>query len=253
MYRFPRWLFVILAICLGTAAHAATPTIFAAASLKPALDALAADGILGQPAPRLVYAASSQLARQIVQGAPADIYLSADEDWMDYVAEHGALAKGSREDLLGNTLVLVGAKDASAVDLQDIKSVRAALGDGRLALALPDTVPAGRYARAALKSLHLWSALEAHLAPARDVRAALALVLRGACPLGVVYGSDATSQAHAHVLAVFPAASHAPIIYPMARVRGHHSHATQALQKALRSPRAAKVFRHFGFTSLATP
>lgn len=240
-------------MCLCSIAHAATPTIFAAASLKPALDALAADGIVGQPAPRLVYAASSQLARQIVQGAPADIYLSADEDWMDYVAKHGALANGSREDLLGNTLVLVGAKGAAAVDLHDIKSVRAALGDGRVAIALPDTVPAGRYARAALKSLHLWSALKSHLAPARDVRAALALVLRGACPLGVVYGSDATSQPDAHVLAVFPATSHKPIVYPMARVRGHDGAATRALQKALRSRRAAKVFRHFGFTPLATP
>ncbi|MDN5925353.1 MAG: molybdate ABC transporter substrate-binding protein, partial [Xanthomonadales bacterium] len=146
------------------------PTIFAAASLKPALDTLAAAGALGHPAPRLVYAASSQLARQVVQGAPADLFISADEDWMDYVAKHGMLAKGSRHDLLGNTLVLVGAdKQAPAIDLHDSNSVLAALGDGRLALALPDSVPAGRYARAALKSLHLWSALKDHLAPARDV------------------------------------------------------------------------------------
>lgn len=253
MFRFPRWLLLVLTCCLCTVAHAAVPTLFAAASLKPALDTLAADGALGNPAPRLVYAASSQLARQIVQGAPADLFVSADEDWMDYVADHGMLAKGSRDDLLGNTLVLVGAKAAAAVNLHDMASVRAALGDGRLAIALPDTVPAGRYARAALKSLHLWSALKDHLAPARDVRAALALVLRGACPLGVVYGSDATSQADAHVLAVFPATSHAPIVYPMARVRGHDDDATRALQRALHGADAAKVFRHFGFTPLATP
>lgn len=238
------------ALASMTAAAAPLPTIFAAASLEPALDQLAHDGALGSPAPRRVYAASSALARQIENGAPADLFISADERWMDAAARRGAIVPSTRTDLLGNALVLVAPSDSTArLDLaQGAASVLEALGrDGRLAIALPDAVPAGIYGKQSLAKLGMWDALQPRMAMTRDVRAALNLVVLGQCPIGIVYRSDAVSEPRVKVLATFPAASHKPIVYPVALVKGHDNVATRALLAALKSGQARKVFEHWGF------
>ncbi len=252
-----RALRLVLALCLVIApltVMAATPTIFAAASLKPALDELASSGALGTPAPRLVYAASSALARQINSGAPADIYISADERWMDAVAKHGAIAPATRSNLLGNALVLIAPAGSHAtINLADgATPLLHALGaDGRLAVALTDSVPAGIYAKQSLTAMGLWKALAPRLAMARDVRAALNLVVLRQCPLGIVYRSDAVSEPRVKTLATFPAGSHQPIVYPVAIVKGHDNAATRALLRTLKSKAAGVVFRRWGFTVLA--
>ena len=246
---------ILVAACTLASAIAADapPTIFAAASLEPALDQLAREGVLGVPAPRMVYAASSALARQIENGAPADIFISADERWMDDVANHGAILPSTRADLLGNALVLVApAGSKASVDLAPgAASLLSALGrDGRLAIALPDSVPAGIYAKQSLARLGMWNALQPRMAMARDVRAALNLVVLGQCPLGIVYRSDAVSEARVKVLATFPADSHKPVVYPAAIVREHDNAGVRALLAALESGRAAAVFRRRGFDVL---
>lgn len=238
----------------SVAAPAAPPTIFAAASLEPALDQMARDGALGSPAPRLVYAASSALALQIENGAPADLFISADERWMDAATKHGAIVPATRTDLLGNALVLVAPADSQAtVDLEHgAAPLLKALGrDARLAVALPDSVPAGIYARQALTKLGMWSALQPRMAMTRDVRAALNLVVLRQCPLGIVYRSDAVSEPRVKVLATFPTTSHQPIVYPVAIAKGHDNATTRALLAALQSARAHEVFRHWGFDVLA--
>ncbi len=237
------------ALWLPVSAFAAPPTIFAAASLKPALDDLAARGALGAPAPRVVYGSSSALSRQIEQGAPADVFISADEDWMDELAKHDEVVADSRTDLLGNALVLVAPASATtAVDLANKDSLRTALGMvGRLSIALPESVPAGRYASQSLHALGLWDSVASKLAMSRDVRAALQLVAMQECPLGIVYRSDAVSEPRVRIVASFPAASHKPIVYPVAIVRGHDTAAARALLQALRSPAAQRVFRDYGF------
>lgn len=249
----PARLCLLLALALCSAsAHAAPPTVFAAASLKPALDSLANRGLLGNPSPRLVYAASSQLARQIVAGAPADIYISADQKWMDYVQQRNHLQKDSRIDLLGNTLVLVANRRSKISQVALNKAaLQHALGHERLAVALTESVPAGIYARQALERLGLWSVSRDRLAPARDVRAALALVAHDETPLGIVYGSDASSEPRVKIVARFPTASHKSIVYPGAIVKRHATTESRALLDALTSTQAAHVFRHFGFKPLA--
>ena len=244
---------LMAAVCIfaSVAAAAAPPTIFAAASLQPALDEMAHDGLLGEPAPRLVYAASSALARQIENGAPADIFISADERWMDDVARHDAINPATRSDLLGNALVLIAPVDSHAtVDFaHGAAPLLQALGnDGRIAIALPDSVPAGIYAKQALTKLGMWNALEPRMAMSRDVRAALNLVVLRQCPLGIVYRSDAISEPRVKVLATFPANSHKPIVYPAAIVKGHDNATTRALLAALQSAKARAVFGHWGFT-----
>ena len=249
--RLAACMMIVAACTLASAtAAAAPPTIFAAASLEPALDQMAHDGTLGAPAPRLVYAASSALARQIENGAPADIFISADERWMDDAAKHSAIVPSTRRDLLGNTLVLIAPAGSHAtVDLaRGTQSLLDALDrDGRLAIALPDSVPAGIYARQSLLHLGMWNALESRMAMSRDVRAALNLVVLRQCPLGIVYHSDAVSEPRVEVLATFPAASHKPIVYPVAIVKGHDNAATRVLLAALESPRARSVFTRWGF------
>lgn len=240
--------------CVSPIAMAAAPTIFAAASLQPALDQMAHDGTLGAPAPRLVYAASSALARQIENGAPADLFISADERWMDDAAQHDAIVPATRRDLLGNALVLVAPADSRASVALDhgAESLLQALGkDGRLAIALPDSVPAGIYAKQSLTKFGWWSALEPRMAMSRDVRAALNFVALRQCPLGIVYRSDAVSEPRVRVVATFPADSHKPIVYPIAIVQGHDDTPARALLDALQSERARDVFRHWGFDVLA--
>ena len=246
--------FALLGCTAPRVAGAAPPTIFAAASLQPALDQLAHAGTLGTPAPRLVYAASSALARQIEDGAPADIFISADERWMDDVAHQAAIVPATRSDLLGNALVLIApAASHASVDLvHGAAPLLAALGgQGKLVIALPDSVPAGIYGKQALTQLGMWNALAPRMAMTRDVRAALNLVVLRQAPLGVVYRSDAVSEPRVKVLATFPPASHKPIVYPIAIVAGHDNATSRRLLAGLKSASARSAFRRWGFSVLA--
>jgi len=235
-------------------AHADELLLFAAASLRPALAVLLAS----PQAPagvRASYAASSQLARQIEAGAPAAIFISADQDWMDELAQRGLVASGSRVDLLGNALVLVAPRDsplqlaiAPGFDLAGLLGA-----DGHLAMAQPDSVPAGRYAKAALVSLGTWDAVKGRVVSAVDVRAALNFVVQGEAPLGIVYRSDAALEPAVRVLGTFPESTHPPIVYPAALVTGHDTPAARALLAWLRAPSQQAIFRGHGFDAPPHP
>jgi molybdate transport system substrate-binding protein len=193
-------------------------TVFAAASLKNALDAVAADWSAETGNEAVIsYAGSSALAKQIEQGAPADIFISASTDWMDALAGGGHIREGTREDLLGNTLVLIAhGTGAAPVEIGPGLDLASMLGDGRLAMALVDSVPAGVYGKAALSSLGLWESAAPKVAQADNVRAALALVATGEAPMGIVYRTDAKAEDDVTVVGTFPADSHKPIVYPAA-------------------------------------
>ena len=252
----------LLAIVLLVAGAGATPaiaraadnaplTVFAATSLKESFDEAAAayQRATGTPV-RVSYAASSALARQIAQGAPAQVFASADREWMDYLQQRGLVDAGSRHDLLGNRLVLVAARSgATAIDLSRPGAVAAALGDGRLAIGQTSTVPAGKYGRAAMQSLGQWSGVASRLAESESVRAALMLVARGETPLGIVYASDAKAEPRVRVVATFPAASHPPIVYPVATTRGAPASA-RGFIRWLSSPEARAIFERRGFDVL---
>lgn len=227
--------------------------LFAAASLREVLDALAADHLrqTGRTV-RITYAGSAQLARQIDHGAPADLFVSADEAWMDWLEERGRIEAATRTRVAGNGLVLiapVGSADAP-VDLASAIALDRRLGDGRLAMA-DASVPAGRYGQQALTHLGLWSGIEDQLAPGDSVRAALALVARGEAPLGVVYATDARAEPGVQVVATFPPDSHVPILYPAARLRRSSDGdavAAQAFLDRMMSAGGQAVFQRFGFT-----
>ncbi len=237
----------------GTAAAApGSATVFAAASLTDAMRDLARQwAARGHPAPRISFAASSALARQIEQGAPADIFASADEAWATYLQDRHLLVAASRSSPIGNALVLIAPADAARpVTIARGHSLLPLLGPrGRLATGDPAHVPAGRYAQAALTWLGQWEALSPRLARADNVRAALLLVERGEAPLGIVYATDAAVSAGVRVVGTFPAESHTPITYPFAltrRAAGHPEAA--ALLAFLAGPEAAPTWRRFGFT-----
>jgi molybdate transport system ATP-binding protein len=231
-------------LALGAAgAEAQSPvTVFAAASLTDALRALGQDwAARGNPPPRLSFAASSALARQIEQGAPADLFMSADEPWMDYVQQRNLLVPGTRVSPLGNALVLVGPADrARPVALARGTDLGALLGpNGRIATGDPAHVPAGRYAQAALDWMGQWGALAPRLARADSVRAALLLVERGEAPLGIVYATDAAASPGVRVVGTFPAESHPPVTYPFALLRRAEGNAqARALLAFLAGPEA---------------
>jgi molybdate transport system substrate-binding protein len=259
MSRLPRR--ALLAIAAGTLgfgsagtarAQQAPLTVFAAASLTDALRALAQDWqARGNPAPRLSFAASSALARQIEQGAPADLFLSADEPWMDYVQERGLIINATRVSPLGNALVLVAPADrAQPVALARDTDLAALLGPrGRIATGDPAHTPIGRYAQAALEWLGAWQAIAPRLARADNVRAALLLVERGEAPFGIVYATDAAASPGVRVVGTFPAESHAPITYPFALTRRAEANAqARALLGFLAGPEAAPTWRRFGFS-----
>lgn len=228
-------------------------TIFAAASLTEGLRALARHWeSQGHPLPRLSFAASSALARQIAQGAPADLFLSADEPWMDDVQRRGLIVEATRVNPLGNALVLVApAGHSRRLDLGPGSDLLALLGlRGRLAVGDPAHVPVGRYARAALQSLGLWDSVAQRLAPAENVRAALLLVERGEAPLGIVYATDARAAPGMEVVGVFPAASHPPVTYPFALTRRAAANPqARALLEFLAGPEARATWEGFGFTT----
>lgn len=228
-------------------------TVFAAASLKESMDeaARAYRDATGTPV-RVSHAASPALARQIEQGAPADVVLLADRAWMAHLDARRLLRSGTRRDLLGNALVLVAPRGAAlpAVDFARPATVPAALGTGRLALALTASVPAGRYARAALESLELWAPLRPRVVEAADVRAALMLVARGEARMGVVYRSDARAEPRVRVLATFPASNHPPVVYPVAVVASSRHPSAAHFADWLGSAGAQAIFRRRGFVPL---
>ena len=227
-----------------------TLLVFAAASLTEALEevdrAFSAATHIGV---KTSYTASSLLAKQIEAGAHADVFFSADREWMDYLDTRGLLRAATRTDVLGNTLVLI-APLRSAVQLQIGANfpLLAALGGGRLATADPDSVPAGMYARAALTHFGVWAAVEPHLARGENVRAALAYVARGDAPLGIVYGTDAQAEKRVRVVAVFPADSHPAIVYPAAVTAQGHAEAARYVD-FLRGQPAQEIFARYGFSA----
>ena len=255
MRRLIRVASIALALALAglRAARADEPVIaFAAASLKTALDEAAiafraADGV----EVRISYGGSLALARQIIAGAPADLFASADEESMDEAVKGGAIRPGSRIDLLGNRLVTIAPKP-SPIDALALtpEAFVAAIGAGRLATGEVDTVPVGRYARAALTNLGLWSAVEPRLAMTDNVRAALAFVARGEAPLGIVYATDAAADPGVRIVAIFPDDSHAPILYPFALTASSHNGAAEKFLAWLKSPAARRIFERQSFRPL---
>lgn len=244
---------LLIAVSLAsTAARAqdnAGLTVFAAASLKEALDEAAAAYRKQTGVPvRVSYAASSALARQIEQGAPADVFFSADLEWMDYLQQRNRLDVATRRSLLGNRLVLIAPRASKArVDLKRPATLLAALGDGRLAVGQTRTVPAGKYAKASLESLSLWNGVRPRLAESESVRAALMLVARGETRLGIVYASDAKAEPDVRVVAIFPEDSHPPIVYPVAALRGARAAQAARFVQWLASPAADALFTKRGF------
>ena len=227
------------------------PTVFAAASLKTALDAVARDWET-QTGGKVViaYAGTPALAKQIRQGAEADIFISADRDWMDYVADRALIVPESRFDLLGNRLVLIAPKDSEiTVTAQPGFPLADLLGDGRLAIAGTDAVPAGKYGKAALQSLGVWEAVKDKLAQSENVRAALRLVARGETPLGIVYASDAEADPDVRIVSLLPEDSHPPIVYPATRLKRAESGEADRFLTYLRSPEAAARFEEYGFAA----
>jgi len=235
---------------MAVAAEAADVTVFAAASLKNALDDAAKlyQTKTGDKV-SISYAASSALAKQIEAGAPADIFFSADLDWMDYLQEKKLIDVASRQTLLGNTLVLIAPKDSTVVlPIEKGFPIVQALGpDGRLAMASVDSVPAGKYGKAALSYLGVWDAVAPRVAQAENVRAALAFVAKGEAPLGIVYGTDAKSEPAVRVVGIFPADSHPKILYPVALTASAKPEARKFLDFLL-SSEAAPAFEAQGFT-----
>ena len=223
--------------------------VFAAASLKSALDEIA-DYWRRERRNQVVisYAATSALARQIEQGAPADIFISADLDWMDYLARRNLIKPESRVNLLGNRLVVVAPQDLSLriVGLD----IPGALADGKLAMANIDVVPAGKYGKAALESLGIWGKLRGQVVQTDNVRAALVLVGRGEARLGIVYQSDAEADPGVRLVTLLPEDSHPPIVFPAALLRESRHPDAASFAHFLRSPTARGIFEWHGFTVL---
>jgi len=227
------------------------PTVFAAASLTDVLQEIgSAYAARTGSMVRFSFAGSSTLARQIEAGAPADVFVSADQQWMDYLEQRRRIAPGTRVDVAANDLVLVAPADSPAnLDIGPRFAIAAALGRrGRLATGDPDTVPAGRYARAALESFGVWQDVAARVVPTDNVRAALNFVVRGEAALGIVYATDLAGVAGVREVARFPAGSHAPITYPAAvTLRGGEDAAE--FVRFLRGPEARALFERHGFRS----
>jgi len=247
--------FVLSAVAAASqaAAEGKDVVILAAASLKNALDeASTAWTRQTGRATRISYASSAALARQVEGGIPADIFISADVPWMDYVAERKLIKPASRFDFLGNQIVLIAAK-ASRIDLKIDKgfNLRGALGnDGRLAMGSVEAVPAGKYGKAALEHLGVWPSVSDRVAQAENVRMALTLVSRGEAPLGIVYTTDAASDPAVRVVGTFPPDSHPAIIYPMALLSSSTNPDAQAFVDYLKTPAAKPFFEKQGFTVL---
>jgi molybdate transport system substrate-binding protein len=258
--RFRRWAAIALAGLFAAHCAPAQPAVaqsgavlvFAAASMKTALDDIAKQwqSETGKTV-KVSYAGSSALAKQIEAGAPADIFISADSDWMNYLAGKNLIKSATRVDLLGNRIVLVAAKDDKTVlKIAPGFDLAGALKNDRLAMANVASVPAGKYGKEALEKLGVWGAVEKKVAQADDVRAALLLVSRGEAPFGIVYQTDAAADAKLRILDVFPPTSHAPIIYPASVLAASKNADAEAFLAYLRSARAKPLFEQQGFSVL---
>ncbi|MEA3541526.1 MAG: molybdate ABC transporter substrate-binding protein [Pseudomonadota bacterium] len=249
-----RALALLALLCAPLAPAAAQqrgPLLLAAASMQEAMTA-AADAwtARGHPRPVLSFAGSSALARQIRAGAPADLFVSADEDWMDDVEKAGLVMRGTRANLAGNRLVLVRPTNARlSLRIGRNMPIARALGDGRLAMANPDSVPAGKYGKAALTALGVWPAVAPKVARADNVRAALALVERGATPLGIVYATDARAGNGVAIVGAFPESSHAPIRYPLARLTASRHRDAEGFRRFLLSATGRSILKRYGFSA----
>ena len=242
-------LLAVAALAGGVATAQKPPLILAAASLQESLTAAAdAWAAKGHPKPILSFAASSALARQIDAGAPADLFISADEPWMDDVQKHGRVRPGTRVSFLANRLVLVAsASPPPKVAIRRGFPLATMLGTGRLAMADPDAVPAGKYGKAALMTLGVWPQVRDRIAPGDSVRAALAFVERGQTPYGIVYATDAAASKAVRVAGTFPANSHPPITYPIATLASATSPDAAGLERFLTSREGKAIFRRYGF------
>ena len=255
MVKRRSWLGLALALSMmpGLAKAQDSMVVFAAASLKNALDEIAATWSkdTGKPAPKISYAASSALAKQLEQGAPADLFISADLDWMDYVAKKDLIKADTRINLLGNKIVLIAPRDSTAkVEVKQGFDLAKALGGGKLAMGNVDAVPAGKYGKAALQKLGAWDGVKDEIAQADNVRAALVLVARGEAPLGIVYSTDAAVEPSVKIVGTFPEDSHKPIIYPAAVTKDAKSADAAPFLGHLKSPQARSAFEKQGFTVL---
>jgi len=237
---------------LGNDALAAEKvTVFAAASLKNALDAVNTQWQKQSGNEATVsYAASSALAKQIESGAPADVFISADLAWMDYLAKNKLIKDETRANLLGNRLVLIAGQGAADVDITPSFDLAALLGDGRLAMGAVDSVPAGKYGKAALEKLGVWPSVETKIAGAENVRAALLLVSKGEAPYGIVYQTDAIADPGVKVVGTFPEDSHSPIVYPIGITADSNNPDADAYVDFVKSDDAAALFKAQGFTVL---
>ncbi len=249
-------LLLMLAAAPQPAAARDTLTVFAAASMRNALDDVdkafsKATGVRVTAS----YAASSALAKQIAQGAPADVYVSANVKWMDYLQKEELIVPATRVDLLGNALVLIAPKSSKLdhVTIGQGFDIAKLAGQGRIAVADTKAVPAGLYAKAALQSLGAWKAAAPKLAQAENVRATLAYVARGETPLGIVYATDAKIEPKVKVIGVFPAGSHPAITYPVAALKDAKSKAVTQYLRFLRTPEAKAIFETYGFSFLIKP
>lgn len=232
----------------GSTAQAPDLIVLAASSLTDALNEIGpAYTAATHRGVKLSYAASSALARQIEAGAPADVFMSADTEWMDYLQTRNLIDTGTRRNVLGNSLVLISPADSTVtIRIKPHFALAKLLGGGRLATGNPESVPVGKYAKAALTNLGVWSEIQDKVAPADNVRAALALVARGEAPLGIVYRTDALVEKKVRIVATFPASSHEPIIYPVATTV-HPKDGAADFVKFLSSPAARAIFAKYGF------
>ncbi|WP_416362503.1 molybdate ABC transporter substrate-binding protein [Phyllobacterium sp. 0TCS1.6A] len=249
---------VMAVICLMFSSAAApvraeeAVTVFAAASLKNAMDDVVAAWMKESGKQAVAsYASSSALAKQIEAGAPADIFISADLEWMDYLANKNLIKPASRSNLLGNRLVLVAPEgQAEPIEMKQGLDLARLLDGGRLAMGEINTVPAGKYGKEALQSLGIWPSVANSIAGAENVRAALLLVARGEAPYGIVYETDAAADSKVEIVATFPEASHKPIVYPVALLAESDDREAESLLAFMKSERAAPFFRKHGFTVL---
>ncbi len=231
-------------------AQAESIRIFAAASTTNALGDII-NAYTAETGKAVVpsFASSSTLAKQIDQGAPADVYLSANPKWMDFIEGKGLVEPGTRINLLGNRITLIQPLSGElSIEISKDMDLAGILGDDKLAMGDPDHVPAGIYGRKALEFLGLWDSVSPKVARAKDVRAALALVERAEAPLGIVYATDAAISKKIKVVAVFPEETHPPIIYPACIIKGKAGDDAQSFFEFLKSPKAAEIFKTYGFS-----
>ncbi|MDC9591088.1 molybdate ABC transporter substrate-binding protein [Xenorhabdus sp. XENO-10] len=227
--------------------------VFAAASLTNALAEIAAQYKKEKQGDIVAsYASSSTLARQIEQGAPADIFISADQQWMNYATDKQLIAENTRHTLLGNQLVLIAPKESKLdkIDINRETKWKYLLAGGRLAVGDPDHVPVGIYAKESLQYLNAWDTVNPLMARTNNVRSGMALVERAEAPLGIVYGSDAVASNKVKVVGVFPPESHKSVEYPIAIIKGHEKQAVRNFYDYLKTPEAAAIFKRYGFSPL---